>query len=87
MEEYPKYKYSYRTRRCYIKRIYVDIVSKFEYVPEKNVYRLLENRCSLSQKGLRKKCLNHNCRVLYPLGPIEISPDASDFEPQEYPID
>lgn len=88
MPDYPQYKYTDRKMRCYRKGIYVDATSTYQYIPEKNVYRLIKRTCSRNMTGGdRSYCSGrvHGslCKLLT-VNPIEIPPDAPDFEPQSH---
>ncbi len=88
MPDYPEFKYSYRKMRCYRKAVYVDCTSTYQYIPEKNMYRLIKQTCSRNMTGVgRSYCSGRShgglCELLT-VTPIEVPPDASDFEPQSH---
>ena len=92
MMNYPEYKYSYRKIKCYDRKVYIDSVATYQYIPERKVYRLIKQTCSLYENhNNRHRCFGHtkfheDCLVINPL-PIEVPPDSSEFEPQSYLID
>ncbi len=89
---YPKYKYSYRKIKCYDRKVYINSVATYQYIPERNVYRLIKQTCSLNEDyNNRHRCLGHtkflgDCYIINPQ-PTEVPPDSLEFEPQSRLID
>lgn len=92
MEKYPKYKYLHKRVRCYERSVFVDSTSTYQYVSERNVYKLIKRTCSLNEDyGNRHKC-NGKTKFGEPCSlvnfyPHEVPPDSLEFEQQDYLID
>lgn len=86
--EYPKYKYFYRKYKCPIGRVYVNITSKFEYIPEKDKYRLTEQLCDREINPVKcSHCPYRRKSFISDLPLVELSPNDSAFLPQEHLTD
>lgn len=83
---YPKHKEIYRTVKCnQLNNTNVICTETYEYIPEKNVYRLISSSCSGSQKcsGITSyglPCFRISSR------PTEISPESPQLAVQSPPI-
>lgn len=90
--DYPQYKYSYRRLRCYDKKVYITSVATYQYIPEKNVYRLIKRTCSLNEDyNNRHRCFGRTkfldeCYIINP-PPAEVPPNSPEFEPQAHLTD
>lgn len=83
--DYPKYKEVYRKIKCYKTDRYVNCVTTYKYIPDKNVYKTLYGSCSNTKcNGITKYGIP--CVYVNPL-PHEFSPDSPELGEQTHLTD